>query len=183
MQSYTLHYTDGAQAGHGYDSASIKLNYRFLLCADEIQVAYGIDRRSLSHSERYVVRPSDGGNFAYATPAAEPQAPSAVKLNLRITRRDQSAIATIGHLRDAAAGETLGMGCVTAQTATVGTAKVLVGPQPTRAQIKTFLDTLILANYSGTGTAPDIDMPLTNAEFPVPPPVRKAIVVPRHKKG
>ncbi len=182
MQSYNLSYKDGGQAGHGYDNASIRLNYRFLLCADEIQVAYGIDRKSLQHSDRYVVKPAGGGNLEYATPGSQPVAPSSVPLNLRVTRKNEAAVTTIGRLRDQVAGETLGMGCFTGQTQKIGFVKTLVGPQTTKPQIKAFLDSLILANASGTGTAPDLDFPLTNADYPAPPPPAKRAVPAKPKK-
>lgn len=182
IQSYNLAYTDGGQAGHGYDSASIKLNYRFLMCADEIQVAYGIDRRTLQHSDRYVVGHKGGFNFEYATPASQPQAPTSVPLNLRVTRKFQSSITTVGHLRDQTAGESLGMGCFTGQTQKIGLVKAMVGPQATKLQIKEYLDSLILAGATANGVVPDLDFPLTNADYPAPPPVRRAVPIHSKKK-
>lgn len=168
IKTYTLRYEDGERAGHGYASASIKMNYRFLLCADEIQVAYGIDRNSLSHDDRYVVRMIAGRNFEYATPTSQPVVPQAVPINLRVTIAQQSAIKTVARLQDAATGVSLGMGCFTGQTKRVGMLKALLGPAPTRTQVQSYLNSLILAG-STIGVAPDLDMPLTNAEFPAPP--------------
>ncbi len=181
LKFYNLSYQEGAQAGHGYDSASIRLNYRFLLCADEIQVAYGIDRKSLQHSERYVVRPKGMGNMEYAVPRAEPQAPTSVPLNLRVTKKLETAITTVARLRDQVAGESLGMGCFTGQTQKLGLVGAMVGPKATREQIKAFLDSLVLASAASTVTA-DIDFPLTNAEFPPPPPAAHRTTSPKHGK-
>ncbi len=166
IQSYNLTYQDGVQAGYGYDNASLKLNYRFLACADEIQVAYGIDRKSLEHSDRYVVRPIGHGNMEYATPASQPEAPASVELDMRVTRKYQSTITTVGHLRDKFAGETLGFGCFTGQTQRVGFIKTLVGPNATKPQIQEYLGSLILAGGTFQGIGADFDFPLTNAEFP-----------------
>lgn len=181
LLSYQLDYTDGARAGNGYDSAAINLDYRFLLCADEIQVAYGIDRRSLTHSERYVVRPTGNGNFEYVIPASQPQAPMSVPLNLRVTRKNESAITTIGHLRDQVAGESLGMGCFTGQTQKIGTVQSLVGAKPTRGQIQEFLNSLILAGATSS-TVPEFNFPLTNAGYPVPPAQPKRVTPARPRK-
>jgi hypothetical protein len=175
IKTYTLTYTDGERVGHGYASASINLNYRFLLCADEIQVAYGIDRSSLTHDDRYVVKMIAGRNFEYATPTSQPVVPQAVPINLRVTIAQQSAIKTVARLQDAAAGISLGMGCFTGQTKRVGMLKALLGPAPTRTQIQAYLDSLILASQS-VGVVPDFDIPLTNPDYPAPPPVAKKAV-------
>lgn len=166
IKTYNLHYEDGEQAGHGYRTASIKLNYRFLLCADEIQIAYGIDRNSLAHDDRYVVKMIAGRNFEYATPTSQPVVPQAVPINLRVVT---SFNKTVAPLRDANAGVSLGMGCFTGQTKRVGMLTALLGPAPTRTQIQTYLDTLALDKISYGSIAPDLDFPLTNAEFPAPP--------------
>lgn len=181
IRSYNLYYQDGAQAGHGYDNALIKLNYRFLLCDDEIQVAYGIDRKSLQHSERYVVRPAGMGNMEYAVPKAEPTAPSSVALNLRVEKKFIGTY--VARLRDQVAGETLGMGCFSGQTQKIGLVTALIGPKPTKAQIATFLNSLTLVSVSSGGGA-DLDFPLINAEFPAPsPPVKKAAPSQPKKRG
>ncbi|MBU6266378.1 MAG: hypothetical protein KGN34_02475 [Sphingomonadales bacterium] len=174
IKSYTLHYEDGEQAGHGYRSAAIELRYRFLLCADEIQIAYALDRKSLVHDDRYVVRMTPGRNFEYATPTSQPAAPDSVPLSLRITRVNGAGV-TVAPFRDAIAGEALGMGCFTGQTKRVGMVNALLGPKPTRGQIQALLDTLILAPVSSAVTA-EIDRPLTNADYPPPAPATKRAV-------
>lgn len=164
IKTYTLRYEDGELAGHGYRNASINLDYRFLLCADEIQVAYGLDRNSLAHDDRYVVKMIAGRNFQYATPTSQPVVPQAVPINLRVTIAHQNMIKTVARLQDAAAGVSLGLGCFTGQTKRVGMLKALLGPAPTRTQVQAYLDSLIL-----DGSTIDLDMPLTNPEFPAPP--------------
>ena len=65
------------------------------------------------------------------------------------------------------------MGCFTGQTARVGYIAKLIGPQATRAQINTYLGNL---TAEPTPVGASIGYPLTNAEYPAPPPppVRKA---------
>lgn len=171
VQSIALLYKGGELARHGYRSASIKLNYRFLLCADEIQVAYGLDRKSQEHSEQYVAHPSGSGNFEYATPASEPPLPLALPINLSIVRKATGA--HVAKLVDANAGESLGSGCVTGQTRKIGTAAALVGANPTRAQIQDYLNSLTLRGQDTDGGA-TLDLPLTNPDIPVPASARTA---------
>lgn len=178
IKTYILRYEDGEAAGHGYRSASINLNYRFLLCADEIQVAYGLDRSSLTHDDRYVVKMIAGRNFEYATPTNQPEVPLALPIKLRVTLARQDLITTVARLQDANAGVSLGMGCFTGQTQRVGMLKALLGPTPTRTQIQNYLDSLVLAK----GLGPSLDYPLTNAEFPAPPPPAAKKPVARKKK-
>jgi hypothetical protein len=158
------------RARRGYRSASIKLNYRFLLCANEIQVAYALDRKSLEHSQDYVDK-FVGINPNYITPPSEPPVPMTVPLELKVYIK-KTVWADVAMLRDGTAGEALGMGCFTGQTSKIGFVAKLIGPNATRPEIKRYLDLLDLV---GMTTAAEIDTPLLNPAVPAPPAPRPAI--------
>jgi hypothetical protein len=151
-------------ARRGYRSASIKLNYRFLLCANEIQMAYALDRKSLEHSQDYVDR-FNGLNPNTIVPNSEPPVPMTVPLAVKIVQAVPGTphVATI---RDGTAGEALGMGCFTGQTARVGFVAKLIGPQATRPQIKAFIDTLRADDITPGAS---LGYALINPDVPVPP--------------
>lgn len=169
VDTLTLDFEPGDGSGflharRGYRSASIKLHYRFLACADEIQIAYSLDRKSLEHSDTYVDG-FNGFNPHYMTPTTEPAAPASVALALKINLKSpgQAYVTTI---RDQYAGEALGMGCFTGQTARVGFISALVGPNATRAKINAYLS-LLTAGPVSVGAS--VGYPLYNASVPVPP--------------
>lgn len=163
LKTITLLYKDGEIAGYGYRSASIKLSYRFLLCADEIQIAYGLDRKSQEHSDQYIAR---SGKIDYDTPSSEPAVPLALPINLSIVRKITGTF--VAKLRDANAGESLGMGCFTGQTRKIGTLAALLGAKPTKTQIQDYLNSLTLRGQDTDGGA-RLDAPLTNPDEPAPP--------------
>jgi hypothetical protein len=152
------------QVRRGYKRASIKLNYRFLLCANEIQVAYALDRKSLEHSQDYVDR-FNGLNPNTMVPNREPPVPMTVPLAVKIVRAVPGTpyVATI---RDGTAGEALGMSCFTGQTARVGFVAKLIGPQATRPQIKAYID-LLRADDITPGAS--LGYALINPAVPAPP--------------
>lgn len=176
IQSFLLSYQDGEPAGRGYRNASIKLRYRFLVCADEIQIVYGLDRKSLEHSAQYVIRSTGSGHFAYENPATEPPVPLAVPINLTIIRKTTSTI--VGKLHDAAAGESLGMGCFTGQARKVTTLAAVFGPKPTKARIQQLLDSLTLRGQNVDGGAV-FDFPLLNPSAPASSGAKPLTSVPR----
>ena len=160
-------------ARRGYKRASIKLNYRFLLCANEIQVAYALDRKSLEHSQDYVDK-FVGINPNFITPPSEPPVPITVPLVLKVYLKKPGS-PYVATLHDGTAGEALGVGCFTGQTSKIGLVANLIGPKATRPEIKSYLD---LLDLSGMTTAAEIDTPLLNPAVPAPPaaprpPVRR----------
>jgi hypothetical protein len=168
-QVLTLDFEPGDGSGflharRGYRHASIKLNYRFLLCANEIQMAYALDRKSLEHSQDYVAR-FNGLNPNTMVPNSEPPIPMTVPLAVKIVQAVPGTpyVATI---RDGTAGEALGMGCFTGQTARVGFVAKLIGPQATRPQIKAYIDTL-RADEITPGAS--LGFALINPDVPAPP--------------
>lgn len=151
-------------AKRGYKRASIKLNYRFLLCANEIQVAYALDRKSLEHSQDYVDK-FVGTNPNVITPPGEPPVPMTVPIALKVYLKKPGS-PYVATLRDGTAGEALGMGCFTGQTSKIGLVAKLIGPKATRPEIKSYLD---LLDLSGMTTSAEIDTPLLNPAVPAPP--------------
>lgn len=169
IRTLTLDFEPGDGSGflharRGYKRASIKLNYRFLLCANEIQVAYALDRKSLAHSQDYVDK-FVGTNPNTITSPGEPPVPMTVPLALKVYLKKPGS-PYVATLRDGTAGEALGMGCFTGQTGKIGLVAKLIGPKATRPEIKSYLDLLDLA---GMTTAAEIDTPLLNPAVPAPP--------------
>jgi hypothetical protein len=151
-------------ARRGYRRASIKLNYRFLLCANEIQMAYGLNRKSLEHSTEYVDK-FNGINPNMIVPGSEPPVPMTIPITLKIIRKVPGT-PLVTTVRDGTAGESLGMGCFTGQTATIGLVAKLIGPQATRPMIKVYLDTLDATELS---TGASLGYALLNPDVPTPP--------------
>jgi hypothetical protein len=182
IRTLTLDFEPGDGSGflharRGYRRASIKLNYRFLLCANEIQMAYALDRKSLEHSGEYVDR-FNGPNPNTMVPNSEPPVPMTVPLAVKIVRAVPGTpyVATI---RDETAGEALGMSCFTGQTARVGFVAKLIGPQATRPQIKAFIDTL-RADEITPGAS--LGYALINPDVPAPPAAAPRPRAPAHRK-
>lgn len=150
-------------ARRGYRRASINLKYRFLLCANEIQMAYALDRRSLGHSQEYVDK-FVGLNPNMIVPASEPPVPMTVPLAVKVVLASPGTpyVATI---RDQTAGEALGMGCFSGQTMRVGLVAKLIGASATRPQIKAYLD-LLRADDITPGAS--LGFPLLNPDVPAP---------------
>jgi hypothetical protein len=151
-------------ARRGYKSASINLNYRFLLCANEIQIAYSLDRKSLKHDQYYVDK-FNGLNPNMITPTSEPPVPDSVPLDIKVYVKSMSTREVAG-VRDAIAGQALGMGCFTGQTKTIGLVAKLIGPKATRPEIKAYIDTL-RADVINPGKS--VGFALLNPDVPVPP--------------
>lgn len=57
-------------------ATTIELRYRFLRCADEIKVAYALDRQSLKTSEAYQLM--RGQDRVMVNPGSNPPAPTSI---------------------------------------------------------------------------------------------------------
>lgn len=136
----TLHWRGHDGIAEGYQSAQIDLDYAFLQCAGEIQIAYSIDRKSFQASRNYFV-PARGMREALSTEVDPPAAPSSLRLTGTVTDNAYPRRA-IGSIDDHFAGEALGMGCFDGQTRKLGTVAGLVGPGATPDKVKAFLASL-----------------------------------------
>lgn len=157
-----LYLDTGPGAPRGYRSASINLRYRFLVCAGEVQIAYGLDRKSLSHSKDYAIYLKNG-QAQIIEPKTEPLAPTTVPIELSITVGP--AATSIATIKDGIAGESLGSGCFTGQTKTIGTLAKLIGPKATPAQAKAYIDKL-RARHLWTNS--HLPYTLLNPDVPIP---------------
>ncbi|MBO9511679.1 cell envelope integrity protein TolA [Erythrobacter sp. A6_0] len=144
----------------GYTQASIGVDYRFIACSGEIVMAYAIDPKSVKVGPSYTK-----SDFATVSTAGKP-VPSPSAITLRGTIRfdlasDPSNV--VGRrfasqkFYDEFAGDSLGDGCFTGQTRSIGRIADLVGPRPAKGEVEAFLAGLEFINLTAG------DGPLMNA--------------------
>ena len=137
------------QGRPGYQSADISLAYQFLSCSDEIVMAYAIDPKSVEVGPMYW--PAKSGRSVPTDGAKVPE-PSAVILSGFVKVRTDRLHLNPGStpwskkVYDEFAGPSLGFGCLTGQTQSLGKTADLVGPKAKPEQIKEFLDALVLTD-------------------------------------
>jgi hypothetical protein len=161
----TINFLDRTHSNdrNGYDSASIRLAYRFVNCGGEIHMAYGLDKKSLRLSATYGV-----GGKRVSAEGVRP--PDINVLHIRGPVKRRMNPVPVHHFEDEDAGEALGFGCFTGQTQKVGTVAALVGPKAKPEEIQALLDELALdgvflkrprhlRNALFEGRAPDADVP------------------------
>lgn len=143
VQRHTLNFVPmpDSRFRQGYGNASIDLAYRFMVCAGEIHFAYSLDRQSLTHSDRYFIRPDDiTRSDDVVVPDSEPPAPLTFPLDAEIWDiRSQRLDVPV---KDAIAGEALGMGCFTGQSKKLTTVTEILGPGATPEAAKAFIEGL-----------------------------------------
>ena len=114
-----------------YPSAQIEMKYKALACAGDVQIAYHLDRQSVTV----------GGSRPEGVVA-----PTTVAIDVDVFAGNRNG-ARVGQFKDAIAGEALGMGCFSGQTKTIGRLRDLLpsGYDVSNPQsVRQWLDLLVI---------------------------------------
>ncbi len=150
----------GGNKRGGYTDASIGVDYQFIVCADEIVMAYAIDPKSVEVGPNYARSDFE----TVSTAGVNIPQPSAITLRGTISFDLASDPSNEAGRRfrsqkfyDEFAGDALGFGCFTGQTRSIGKVADLIGPKPAKGEVEAFLEGLEFINLvAGDG-------PLANA--------------------